>query len=188
LGLKSYSLLKPRAERSSSETLIKRNASDTDRNGVWIDDAKILPELISDLLTDGRKVRFCAPGDSMYPTILNGDEITVESIKPEAINVGDIILYRNKNSVIAHRVVRTENKSESHFQSLVLTPQTHFIFRGDAAVVFDDPVSAEQILGKVICVEREGRRVNPYTRKAIIRYKARRLAARVKRSVFFKRN
>lgn len=188
MNLESDSLLKTRVKRSSSETLIKPSTPDMDRNGVWIDDAKILPELISDLLTDGHKVRFCAPGNSMYPTILNGDEITVESIKPEAINIGDIILYRNKNSVIAHRFVRTENKSESHFQFSVRTPQTHFILRGDAAVVFDDPISAEQILGKVIRVEREGRRVNPYTRQAIIRYKARRLAARFKRSVFFKRN
>ena len=195
MGLKSYSLLKPRAKRSSSETLIKRNASDTDRNGVWIDGAKIFPELIFDLLTDGHKVKFHSPGDSMYPTIRNGDVITVVPIETASITIGDIILYRHKSGVAAHRVVRVLKQSEEDSQSAPqgsqnrsLSETLHFFLRGDAAVVFDDPISAEQILGKVIRVEREGRCVNPYTRKAIIRYKARRLAARFKRSVFFKRN
>jgi signal peptidase I len=168
--------------------LIKRSAPDTDRNGVWINGAKIFPELISDLLTDGRKVQFRAPGDSMYPTICDGDVITVMPIETASITIGDIILYRHKSGVAAHRVVRTENKSDSHFRSSDLSPHHYFILRGDAAVVFDDPVSADQILGKVTFIEREGHRIDPYARRAIIRYKARRLAARFKKFVFFKRN
>jgi hypothetical protein len=121
---------------------------------------------------------------------LNGDEITVEPINPEAITVGDIVLYRNKNGVIAHRVIRIEKKNSHHFPCSTLTPQTsdlsphHLILlRGDAALVFDDPVSADQILGKVTHVERKGRRINPYSLRANICFKARRLATHLKKSI-----
>jgi signal peptidase I len=195
LNLKSDSLLKTRAKRSSSETLFKRSAPDTDRNGVWINGARIFPELISDLLTDGYKVKFRAPGDSMYPTIRNGDVVTVMPIETASITIGDIILYRHKSGVTAHRVVRTfkqneEDSGSAHqgSQDRSLSETLNFILRGDAAVVFDDPVSADQILGKLIFIEREGRRINPYTHRAIIRYKARSLAGRFKKFVFFQRN
>jgi hypothetical protein len=49
-------------------------------------------------------------------------------------------------------------------------------------------IGAEQILGKMTLAEREGLRINPYTLRAIIRYKARHLAARFKKFVLFKRN
>ena len=52
MNLNSDSLSKNRAKRSSSETLIKRSAPNTNRNGVLINGAKIFPELISDLLTE----------------------------------------------------------------------------------------------------------------------------------------
>ena len=140
-------------------------------------------QICTDLLRSGNRVRFRAPGYSMYPTILHEDVITVEPIKPEAIKVGDIVLYRNQNSVIAHRVVRIENKSNIHTdsQSSVLSTQSFFILRGDARPADDDPVDAEQILGKVVSFERKGRCMNPYCLKARFIFHARRLASRLKR-------
>jgi hypothetical protein len=178
LNLKSNSLLKIRAKRSSSETLIKRSAPDTDRNGAWINGAKIFPELISDLLTDGHMVKFRAPGDSMYPTICDCDLITVEPMEPSDIRVNDIILYRHENGVVAHRVINIEAP-----QSSALSPQHFFTVRGDAAINHDAPVSSEQILGKVVSIERNGRRIDPYNFRVRLLYKARRFVACVKRSL-----
>ena len=181
-----YSALSPQSsepKRSSSETLIKRSAPDADRNDLRIDEAKIFPELISDLLANGLKVKFRAPGYSMYPTILHEDVITVEPIRPEVVQVGDIVLYRNENSVIAHRVIKIENKSSIHTdsQSSVISPQSFFILRGDARPACDDPINAEQILGKVVSVERNGRCINPYSLKIRLIFYVRRLASRLKR-------
>jgi hypothetical protein len=77
-----------------------------------------------DLLRRGNRVRFRAPGYSMYPTILHEDVITVEPVKVESIKVGDIVLYQSENSVIAHRVVKIKNKSDIHTdsQSSALSP------------------------------------------------------------------
>jgi signal peptidase I len=174
---------KAQAKRSSSETLLERSAPDADRNGILIEHAKILPGLISDLLRSGKRVRFRAPGYSMYPTILNGDEITVEPIKPDAIKVGDIILYRDQESLIAYRVVKKEIQKEisNDAQSSVLSAQSYYILRGDARPACDDPVAAEQVLGKVLRIETNGRGINPYSFKAKIIFIARRLVFRLKR-------
>jgi hypothetical protein len=199
-----YSALSPQSsepKRSSSETLIKRSAPDADRNDLRIDEAKIFPELISDLLANGLKVKFRAPGYSMYPTILHEDVITVEPVRPEEVQVGDIVLYRNENSVIAHRVIKIENKSSIYTdsQSSVLSlprgmppsaspfggfhrgPQSFFILRGDARPACDDPINAEQILGKVVSVERNGRCMNPYSLKIKLTFYVRRLVSCLKR-------
>jgi signal peptidase I len=188
-------LSKIRAKRSSSETLLKRSAPDAEWNGLWIDNTDLFSELIEEVLNRGYSVRFPAPGNSMYPTICEGDVITVIPIETASITIGDIILYRHKSGVTAHRVIRIEKKaihpnqnSAPKSQPSALSPQSYFILRGDAAVVFDDPVSADQILGKVTLVEREGRRINPYTRRAKILFSTRRVAARLRRFVFSQTN
>jgi signal peptidase I len=181
--LQSDTQSKTQAKRSSSEAIIERSALDADRNGFRMNGAKIYPELIVDLLINGHKVKFRALGYSMYPTILNGDEITIEPIKPEAIRVGDIIFYRNQESLVAHRVVKIEIKNDTHndSQSSVLSTQSCFILRGDARPICDAPVVAEQILGKVVLIETNGRRIDPYCIRIKLHYKTRRFCFRIKR-------
>ena len=133
-------------------------------------------QICADLLRSGILVRFRAPGDSMYPTICDCDLITVEPMEPSDIIVGDIILYCHKNGVVAHRVINIEAP-----QSSVLSSQHFFTVRGDAAINLDSPVFSEQILGKVVSIERNGRRIDPYNFRIKLLYKARRLAARLKR-------
>jgi hypothetical protein len=190
--LQSHHLSKTKPQRSSSETLVKRSAPITNRNGKLINDQPLFPNLLSDLLANGHAVKFRAPGDSMYPTICDGDVITVVPIESDAITIGDIILYGHTSGVVAHRVMRIIERSEARSRSALEDSQNRsasetlrFILRGDAAIVFDDPVSADQVLGKVTLVERQGRRIDPYALKATICFNARRLAARLKRHLCF---
>jgi hypothetical protein len=127
----------------------------------------------------------------MYPTICDGDEITVSPIETSSIAIGDIILYQHRSGITAHRVMhiieRSENNSPSAphgSQNCSLSETLQFFLRGDAAVVFDDPVGTDQILGKVTLVEREGRRVDLYSFKAKICFQIRRLASSLKRFFF----
>jgi signal peptidase I len=181
----------------SSETLLERSAPDANRNGLCIDREKIYPELIVDLLMNGHRVKFRAPGYSMYPTILHEDVITVEPVDPSAVRVGDIVLYRNENSLIAHRVIKILKRSERNSRSAPQGPQDRsappieaglstsetllFILCGDARPACDDPVAAEHILGKVVLVETNGRNINPYGFKAKLISNVRRLVSRLKR-------
>jgi signal peptidase I len=145
-------------------------------------------KICTELLHQGHQVEFKAPGDSMYPTICDGDLITVETIKPAAVIAGDIILYEHKSKVTVHRVMRILKRSEKNLRSALQGPQDRslsetleFIFRGDAAIHDDAPVSSEQILGKVVSIERNGRRIDPYRLRIQLHYYSRRLASRIKR-------
>ena len=131
----------------------------------------MFPELITELLQDGYKVSFSAPGHSMYPTIMANETIVIEPIDPETVRMGDIILYRTNGRLIAHRVVginvSSGNSSSSHSdfgtQSSTHTPHHLFTFRGDASPSCDAPVAADQILGKVVAIERNDCNIDPYS-------------------------
>ena len=186
------SSLKIQAKRSSSETLLKRSAPDAEWNGLRNDNADLFSLMLEETLYRGNSIRFRAPGDSMYPTICDGDLITVQPIKPSDIIIGDIILYRHESGITVHRVMRIIKRSEKYSRSAPKGPQDRsssetlqFSFRGDAAIVLDNPVSADQILGKVVSIERNDRCINPYHIRAKLLYKARRLTSRLKRQLFY---
>ena len=113
-------------------------------------------DLSADLLSLGLGVRFRAPGTSMHPTIRHGDLITVEPVEPSKMKRGDIILCRLQNGFIAHRLVNIEERN-----GCGLT----FILRGDACTTCDAPVRPAQVLGKVVCLERDHRIIDPYSRR-----------------------
>ncbi len=71
-------------------------------------------DVSTELLRQGKNVRFRAPGLSMHPAIREGETITVAPVTPFDINRGDILLYLAGKKVIAHRVVRIKReKSDS---------------------------------------------------------------------------
>ena len=85
----------------------------------------MFPELITELLQDGYKVNFSAPGHSMFPTIMANETIMVEPIDPETVSLADIVLYRTNGQLIAHRVISIEimpEVSKTPSRSLVPVP------------------------------------------------------------------
>ena len=136
--------------------------------------SKLLLDLTTELLSRGTTVRFRPSGRSMYPSIREGELITVEPVVASDVTLGDIVLYRSERGLIAHRVV-----GSSPTQSSVLSPH-HFFLLGDASLSRDEPVVSEQILGRVVGVDRNGRSVALATRGAKLWYKARRLASGLK--------
>jgi signal peptidase I len=179
-------------------------------------------KICTELLSEGKSVRFEAPGKSMYPVILDGETLIVEPIAPSAVKVGDIILYKSQEKLIAHRVISIKkfntrktqpsacNTIQENTQSSALSlprrshafsvtktgPQSSMtdssaritqyslILRGDASFSYDEPVYADQILGKVIAIEGDGRRINPYSLKHKLSCWARIWRSRIKRSFF----
>ena len=136
-----------------------------------IDEVKMFPSLISELLDNGRSVRFSAPGRSMYPTIREGETITVRPVSSSAVKVGDIILYCWEKGVIAHRVVGTENTHAGG---------PRFILRGDSSGACDERVKPEQILGKVVVADRNGRPIDLYSIPSKVRRHLHPFASRFK--------
>jgi len=159
----------------------------------------MFPELVTDLLKGGYKVSFNAPGHSMYPTIMANETVVVGPVEPSAIHKGDIVLFRSNGSLVAHRVMGVVKDDKANEYSTLLksfcldegpsasesVQSLFFILRGDAARTFDEPVTSEQVLGKVISLERNGKIINPYGLKHKLACWAHRWAARLKRYLFF---
>ncbi len=135
--------------------------------------SNLLLDLTTELLSQGATVRFRPSGRSMYPSIREGELITVEPVKASDVKLADIVLYRSERGLIAHRVVNNRT------QSSVLSPH-HFLLRGDASLSCDQPVEAHRILGRVVGVERNGRSVSLFSPGAKLWHRARRLASGLK--------
>jgi hypothetical protein len=143
--------------------------------GEFIGGEDLLSQLSGDLLSLGLGVRFRAPGTSMHPTIRHGDVITVEPAEPINLKGRDIILYRRQSDFIAHRIVKIEER-DGHGLT--------FIVRADASVTCDAPVKPEQILGKVVCLERDHQIIDPYSLRIRLWTILYLWLARLKRNVF----
>jgi signal peptidase I len=165
-------------------------------------------KICTELLSEGKSVRFEAPGKSMYPVILDGETLIVEPVAPPAVEIGDIILYKSEEKLIAHRVISIKKFTTRNTQPPALSPQPlvtqssalspqssttdssahsnqySLILRGDASYSYDEPVYADQILGKVIAIERNGRSINPYSLKHKLSCWARIWRSRIKRILF----
>ena len=114
----------------------------------------VFVEVTAELLRRGCTVRFRAGGRSMHPAIRDGESITVVPTELSEIKHGDIIAYRKRRSVLAHRVVRIKRSERGDGDVSAL------VMRGDTACSCDAPVAPGQVLGKVVAVERNGRRLS----------------------------
>lgn len=105
-------------------------------------------ELSQEILEQGALLRFRAPGNSMHPFIENGDILVVEPSNGAQAHIGDVIFYhRPDGRLIAHRLIRIQNQGDS----------VALITQGDSLRCPDPPLRPEQVLGRVIAVERDGR-------------------------------
>jgi hypothetical protein len=100
------------------------------------------------LRTQGR-VRFAARGYSMLPSLWPGDVVTVEAQSTDQFQSGDLLLYVREERFFLHRMLRNEECGV----------EARWLMRGDSMPHADQPVSAHQIVGKVVEVERDGRRL-----------------------------
>ncbi|NPV08270.1 MAG: signal peptidase I [Anaerolineae bacterium] len=81
-------------------------------------------------------------GSSMSPTIHPGDIAITQAIRPEQVQVGDVIRFRLGSSWVLHRVVEVRASSGHPV----------FLTRGDNNEALDPPVEASQLEGRLILV------------------------------------
>jgi len=126
--------------------------------------------VIERALIAGTTVRFRAEGTSMYPTIRDGEAITIASVSTNDIVRGDVLLCRHKTRMVAHRVVSVATRGTERF----------FELRGDSKASCDTPVGADAVVGRIIGVRRNGRLVRLSGRAARLRHSARAVGSHVK--------
>ncbi len=99
--------------------------------------------LICDVLAQGGCFRFKAYGRSMWPFIRSGDALVIRKAKDRKIRHGDILLYRkHEGRLVAHRVTGIEDHE--------------LRIRGDRLRASLERVGKEQVLGRIVAIERDG--------------------------------
>lgn len=96
----------------------------------------------------GRKHLVPIAGRSMLPFIQDGDRVLVAHGCAD-VRRGDVIVFRRGGRLIAHRVLRIHRRESEPI----------FITKGDNIRRFDPPVSASEMIGRVVAVERGDRQM-----------------------------
>jgi len=99
------------------------------------------------ILSSFGQVRFRVVGTSMIPTVWPNDVVTIGHVDVLSIRPSQIVLVRVEYGFVLHRVVRCDSKS--------LTS------RGDSVGFEDPPVGLDQVLGRLIEIERGGVSLKP---------------------------
>jgi hypothetical protein len=109
--------------------------------------------LVSELRHRGHSIRFTARGSSMMPFVRNGDVLTAVSADASTLRIGDIAFYRRPDgSLVAHRVLARSRRRGA--TPLICT-------RGDSRWLATESVSDDQVLGRIVRIERAGRVIRP---------------------------
>lgn len=110
---------------------------------------KNLCELCAEIFDRGYYLRARVQGNSMHPVIRDGDVVLVKPAKMSEIKLGDVVCYRSGNIIIAHRFIQKRRENG----------KIALLIKGDSNLSFDKKVHREQVLGKVVVIEREGQEI-----------------------------
>jgi len=96
-------------------------------------------------LSGGKLLCVKSRGWSMYPLIHHGDTLFIQPGIADELGKGDIAFFRlPTGSFVAHRLVRKEDANS-------------LLMNGDSSRDFDETVLNEQVFGKLIRVEHNGK-------------------------------
>ena len=108
-------------------------------------------DIASGFLFKGVSVRFHASGWSMRPYVQDGDIVKVSPVGTLPVKRGDIVLYSTADDrLIAHRIIKKIKRNGA----------TTFLIKGDATLSGPENVDGHHVLGKVVEIERHGRKRN----------------------------
>lgn len=108
---------------------------------------KVKEELWCEALKSGHTMKYRALGHSMSPFIKSGSILTVKPDK--RMDIGDVILSKSCDSLFAHRIIAKK----------YVNGEAVFVTKGDNLSDRDPEVNYQNILGKVIEIEYDGKTV-----------------------------
>lgn len=106
----------------------------------------VVAELLQAVLEKGGLFRFCAHGGSMTPFIRDGDTLTIAPLEGRPPRIGEVVAFscpvENQPKLVVHRVVGRQGSG--------------FVVQGDGNGCAPEIVSWQNILGRLVKVERGG--------------------------------
>lgn len=110
--------------------------------------SKLLFEAVAKCLEKNQQAEFIVTGMSMWPLICHGrDSVVVESVVPEQVKKGDIVLLRvNENRYLLHRVTKA--------------PPDTIETTGDGNCFRDGAFPRSCVAARVAAVTRNGKKID----------------------------
>lgn len=109
-----------------------------------------LSELLKDSLAKYGYVWVKLIGKSMLPFLSSGTLIVVRKADTKDIFIGDIVLFKKDDIIIAHRVFKKINLDGRFFLKA----------KSDISFFSEPLISCEELIGKVAAFKRFGREIN----------------------------
>jgi signal peptidase I len=113
-------------------------------------------ELARGKLAQGALLRLRVSGQSMAPLVERGDLVLVQRVNPADLRRGDLVLVEQGGGFLVHRLVAAPRRRGARSCG----PDAHQVqTKGDNASYADLPLLPQDVLGRVVAVERDGRRI-----------------------------
>jgi signal peptidase I len=104
----------------------------------------VMKEIGLMLLSEGKTIKVKAEGVSMYPVIKPGSIIYIEPFNSGSFPMpGEIVAWKREMTFVVHRLARI----------IIKNNQSYFITRGDSCVYEDQPVTTDQLAGRIVRVD-----------------------------------
>ena len=103
-------------------------------------------QISENLLQQGFEVKLSVGGTSMFPYLLNKEQVRIVGIAHHTLKTGDIVIFKNNGHWIAHRLLSIKKH--------------HYLIKGDFCINSDPPMQAKDIIGKVTGVYRRNKYID----------------------------
>jgi signal peptidase I len=109
--------------------------------------------LAEEVIRNFGEVRLRVFGTSMAPAMLPGDLVTVHRAAMNDISAGEVVLFTQNGRLFVHRVMGQKLSPAEKIE------EARLITRGDRLHHDDPPVSSRELLGRVVSLERDHRKL-----------------------------
>lgn len=110
-------------------------------------DNQTIVDFAETILDENHSLRIRTQGFSMYPFMQAGDVGYVDKCLARELKIGDIVVFKSHQKLVAHRLVAIKHENN----------QTFYIAKGDKNKFFDAAFTADALFGKITSIERNGK-------------------------------
>ena len=93
--------------------------------------------------------QFPISGESMRPWFRPGDQALIQHGITD-LRRGEVVVFHRQNHLTIHRIIYITHQAGG----------TVLVTKGDNLTYFDAPIQSDQLLGRVIAIQRDGREIN----------------------------
>ena len=106
-----------------------------------------LKVLTEELIGNVAFIKLQVGGYSMFPFLKNGDIVTIKKCGIDEFKIGNVIVFKNGNKLIAHRLIKFAKVNNKKC----------FILKGDSCSKKDKIITEDFVVGKVVSFFKKGK-------------------------------